>query len=54
MADPMKYTEADIKRMQSQVAALQGRLSGEKDSAKREAIQNEINGLQNSISGRYN
>jgi predicted nucleic acid-binding Zn-ribbon protein len=54
MADPMKYNEADLRRMREQVRTLEARLANERDKVKRESLQNEINGLKNSISGKYN
>lgn len=48
------YSKADIERMKEQVRNLKAVLAQEKDAKRKEEIRNQINGLENSISGKYN
>ncbi len=52
--DPMKYTAADIKRMKEQVKNLKSLLAEETDAKRKKEITNQIRGLENSISGKFN
>lgn len=49
-----KYTPADIERMKEKVRDLRTVLTNTKDPKRRDEIENEIRGLENNISGRYN
>jgi uncharacterized membrane protein (DUF106 family) len=53
----MKYSAADIARMKEEVRNLRALLAEAKnrgDGKEIRRLENEINGLENSITGRYN
>ncbi len=49
-----RYSSADIARMREEIRNLRSILAHETNSQRRQSIQNQIRGLENSISGRYN
>lgn len=59
IGNQMKYTQIDVNRMKEAVRNLRARLAEELQKTPRDMnqirkIENEINGYENSISGKYN
>lgn len=50
----MKYSAKEIAALKEKVRNLQAILAGEKNEGRRRSLENEIRGLEATISGAYN